>query len=305
MSPPNLSEIVPKTITSIGKFNGSLNLSQIFDVVPLHETDDFRLERIKYEGLVRDMENGGIPVESGTEFKNSITMDILDKDCGKTRAVKINCEGIHMCGNRSIERSQKICDFVSKLISETHHFIKKSARGTWNDILENPHYGKMEKMIKSILPENPTDESIQELLRVFKTVSDGGGLYKLRCIQDGENLSIENLRTVMVNYGYHPFGRLRDKGIDKEKFLTDIVNKVLTLDPNKLEFDVRLDYDSHISSIGWSGSVPLKFVHRSGQIQWVTLQLRRGTIVHSGPNVEIMQKAVNLLYEILDQAVIR
>jgi hypothetical protein len=29
------------------------------------------------------------------------------------------------------------------------------------------------------------------------------------------------------------------------------------------------------------------------------LQLRRGTIVHSGPNTEVMQKAIDTLFQIL------
>lgn len=295
MTAPDLKQITPKTITSIGKFNGTLILSRIFDVVPLAETEEFKLIRIKYEGLVRDVERGGVPLESGTEFKNSITMEIQDKEFEKIRAVKINCEGIHMCGNRSVKRSKKIADFVVQLITDTQSFIEHSV--TWESMLVDPYYSKMEQMIRTILPECQTDASKTLLMNFFREVMLGGGLYQVKG-GDG-SLKIEDLRTVMVNYGYGPFRQMQGQDMGKEQFLARLVKEVLEC-RCRTEFEIRLDYDSHISSIGWSGSVPLKFIHRkTGQVQWLTLQLRRGTIVHSGPNVEIMQKAVDVLFQFL------
>lgn len=299
MPAPDLKQITPKTITSIGKFNGTLNLSRIFDVVPLLGNEDFALMRIKYEGLVRDVEGGGVPVESGTEFKNSITMEINDKEFDKIRAVKINCEGIHMCGNRSVERSRGIADYVAKLISDTNAFIERST--SWEAIIEDPYYPKMEGMIRAILPAIPTEDSKTLLVNFFRDISLGGGLYQIKGKNPRDVLKIDELRTVMVNYGYGPYQDMQEKNLVKELFLKNLVQRVLN-DPQKSawEFDIRLDYDSHISSIGWSGSVPLKFIHRkTSQVQWITLQLRRGTIVHSGPNTEVMQKAVNVLFEFL------
>lgn len=299
MEVPVLRDITPKTITSIGKFNGILNLSRIFDLVPLLETEDFYLLRIKYEGLTRDSEKGGLPIESGSEFKNSITMEILDREYEKIRAVKVNCEGIHMCGNRSIERSRRIADFVASVISDTQDFLERSMN--WDQMLKDPHFPKMERMIYSILPESHTPESIKLLLNHFREIQLSGGLYQVKGKGVKESLKIDHLRTVMVNYGYGPFPQIHDRDTVKDEFLLHVVERVLSgnLDA-KSEFDIRLDYDSHISSIGWSGSVPLKFVHKkSGQVQWITLQLRRGTIVHSGPNVEVMQRAVDVLFQLL------
>lgn len=299
MSAPDLKQIIPKTITSIGKFNGTLNLFRIFDIVPLSETESFRVVRIKYEGLVRDVERGETPVESGTEFKNSITVEINDKEFDKIKAVKINCEGIHMCGNRSIERSRAIADYVANLISDTNAFIDRSV--TWEAMLDDPYYPKMENMIRSILPATPTEESKQLLVNFFRDISVNGGLYQLKTKLPNQGLKIDELRPVMVNYGYGPYQHMQEKTLGKEIFLRNLVQRVLLgMQGGEGEFDIRLDYDSHISSLGWSGSVPLKFVHRkTGQVQWITLQLRRGTIVHSGPNVEIMQKAVEVLFKLL------
>jgi hypothetical protein len=160
----------------------------------------------------------------------------------------------------------------------------------------------MEKVIRSILPEDPTMESRKMLLDFFRDISMNGGLYQLKGVgTTAGRLKIENLRTVMVNYGYGPYKQMQTKETTKEDFLRKIVEKILERGSTaSQEFDIRLDYDAHISSIGWSGSVPFKFVHRkTGQAQWITLQLRRGTIVHSGPNTEVMQRAINTLFQIL------
>jgi hypothetical protein len=88
--------------------------------------------------------------------------------------------------------------------------------------------------------------------------------------------------------------------VTKDEFIRKIVTNISRIENN--EFDIWVDYDSLMSSVGWSGSIPLRLLHKTTQeSQWVTLQLRRGTVVHSGPNIPIMQKAVELLYELLRQ----
>jgi hypothetical protein len=302
MVAPDLTKIVPKTITAIGKINSTLNLSKIFDVLPLFEEDDFRVIRYKHEGVMRESSDGGVVKESDTEFKNSITMEIEDLQYGKVRAIKVYCGGLHMCGHRSIERAKNLCNIIIKYITLTDSFITFiSQYSEWSAVENHPFYRTMEPVLFTILPERAvlTDSTKDQLRKFFAGLDHEGGLYQKN--HDQRELRLINLETVMINYSYSidKFINKRFKNNSKDYFIKSFINVVRDLSVQ--DFDIFIHYDPLSSPMGWSGSVPLKFVHKpTGKTQWMTMQLRRGTIINSGPTVEIMQKAVNILFEILD-----
>jgi hypothetical protein len=302
MVAPDLSKTVPKTITAIGKINAILNLSKIFDILPLFEEDNFRVIRYKHEGVMRESVDGGVVKESDTEFKNSITMEIEDVTYGKVRAIKVYCGGLHMCGHRSIERARNLCNIIIKHISLTDAFIRYLAVASdWSVVEKHPFYSMMKPVMFTILPENSSlnDTTKEQLKRFFVGLVHEGGLFQKPI--DQSELQMLNLDTVMINYSYSidKFIHNRFKHNSKDVFIRSFMNVVR--DMAVQDFDIFVHYDSLSSPMGWSGSIPLKFVHKpTGKTQWMTLQLRRGTVINSGPTVEIMQKAVDILFSILD-----
>jgi hypothetical protein len=308
---PNLEIQTPKTITVIGKFSANLFLTKIFDVIPLFETENFKALAFKHEGLMRDHSDGGVVKPSETEFKNSITMEILDKDCNKTRSIKIHCTGIHMCGNRSLKRAEEMAKLVTNIIVQANDFIyfASSANISWEKDIEcHAFFSTMLPTIHSILPDNTTLTPLMKdrVKTFFKGIVDCGGLYE-RCsanLKTGTNdpLLLVSLKTVMINFSYNIEGFLRSKfsGLTKETFLQRLSDTIQARVDITREFEIFMNYDNLSSSMGWSGAVPLKFVHTpTGAIQWLTLQMRRGTIVNSGPSFGVMQQAVDVLYSIL------
>jgi hypothetical protein len=302
MVAPDLTNTVPKTITAIGKINSVLNLSKIFDILPLFEEDDFRVKRYKHEGVMRESSDGGVVKESDTEFKNSITMEIEDGLYGKVRAIKVYCGGLHMCGHRSIERARNLCNIIIKYIYLTDSFIRFLSVSDWTAVERHPFYNTMKPVIFTILPENTSLNEVtkEKLKSFFAGIVQEGGLYQKP--MDQADLQLLNLDTVMINYSYSidKFIHNRFKHNSKDFFIRSFMDVVK--DMAVQDFDIYVHYDPLSSPMGWSGSIPLKFVHKpTGKTQWMTLQLRRGTVINSGPTVEIMQKAVDILFEILDK----
>lgn len=302
---PDLKSIAPKTITAIGKFSANLFLTRIFDVLPLFETDNFKAMTFKHEGLMREVADGGLAKESDTEFKNSITMEIMDKECEKIRSIKINCGGVHMCGNRSVKRASEMANLVIETIVKTDEFIEFAHRNPWEEIVKHPFYESILPTIQSILPPDIatiTDDLKVKVVQFFRNIRESGGLFEKK--SDNKTLKLDSLNTVMINFSYNIEEFLRDnfKNSTKEEFLRKFIDS--SMEYEKSEFDIFINYDSLTSSMGWSGSIPLKFIHRETNLeQWLTLQMRRGTIVNSGPSFEVMQKAVDTLYEILNRLV--
>lgn len=297
---PNLKHIEPKTITAIGSFNTSLYLTNLFDFLPLFENEDFRFIRLKHEGLMRETFDGGVAKASDTEFKNSITIEIEDKLCQKIRAVKVHCAGIHMCGNRSFERIKQMANVIKDVILNTDNFISIGAKMVWEDLEKDHFYSTMKHVIDSLVPSNSTlDERVKEkIMNLFRNICDQGGMFERS--YNITTLAINSIKTVMVNFSYNIEDIIKEKfkGKKKDDFIIHIM-KNIEKTPSTT-FDIYMHYDSLSSSMGWSGSVPLKFVHKqTSQVQWLTLQLKRGTIINSGPNVEVMQEAVNFIYSII------
>jgi len=297
---PNLKTTEPKTITAIGSFNTSLHLTNLFDLLPLFENDDFKFLRLKHEGLMREHADGGVAKASDTEFKNSITIEIEDKLCQKIRAVKVHCAGIHMCGNRSFERIKEMANLITEVISNTDRFVSIGSNSSWETLESDSFYPIMKPVIDSLVPaQSGLDESMKtKLLNLFRKVHDQGGMFEHS--YSVSKLSIHSIETVMVNFSYNIEDVIleRFRGKKKDDFIISIMDRISEM--KSPVFDVYLHYDALSSSMGWSGSVPLKFVHKpTSQVQWLTLQLKRGTVINSGPNVEVMQEAVNFFYEII------
>lgn len=304
MHAPDLSTTVPKTITAIGKFNTVLNLSKIFDVLPLFSNEDFRVIRFKHEGVMRETATNGLVMESDTEFKNSITMEIEDIQYKKSRAVKVYCAGIHMCGHRSLDRAKILSELIVEQITKTDSFIRFASRNSWGDVENHPFYPMMSSVILSILPEGSVldDAMTEKVKRLFKTIVDEGGLFERT---EDDDLKLTKMETVMVNYSYTIEEVLKGKfkHNTKETFIKLFVKSLRELKSD--EFDIYVHYDSLTSPLGWSGSIPIKFVHRqSGKPQWLTLQMRRGTVINSGPSIEVIQKAADILYKVFDNIVV-
>lgn len=302
MVTPNLSTTIPKTITAIGKLNTNLNLPRIFDILPLFEEENFKVIRYKHEGIMREISDNGIVRESDTEFKNSITMEIEDQQYSKVRAVKLYCGGVHMCGHRSVDRAKRLCEIIIDYIIKTNSFIHQLAEGDWNDVVHHPLYKHMVSVSMTILPpDTPFDTASKERLkRFFQGVVSEGGLYISP--MDSPVLQLIHLDTVMINYSYSIDQLIKKdfKKRSKESFIRSFVKAIREMSIE--EFDIYVHYDTLTSPMGWSGSIPLKFTHKpSGKTQWMTLQLRRGTVINSGPNIGLMQKAVNVLYELFDK----
>jgi hypothetical protein len=298
---PDLQNITPKTITVIGKINLNINLARTFDVLPLFEENNFKVLRYKHEGVMRELEDNGVVKESNTEFKNSITMEIEDMVFNKIRAVKLYCGGIHMCGHRSISRAKELSELIVKIIDQTHDFIKFVHQHEWEKVENHYWYPQMQKVIQTFLPTDSvlTDGLKGKIRKFFGEIVSEGGLFNQT---DGENLKLISLDTVMVNYSYTIDSILRNKfrNNTKEEFIKCFMKTLRKMDTG--EFDIYIYYDVLTSPLGWSGSVPLKFVHKpTGKTQWLTLQMRRGTVINSGPNIDIMQRAVNVLYSVLDK----
>jgi hypothetical protein len=302
MVTPNLSITTPKTITAIGKLNTNLNLPRIFDILPLFEEENFKVIRYKHEGIMREASDNGIVRESDTEFKNSITMEIEDQQYSKVRAVKLYCGGVHMCGHRSVARAKRLCEIIIDYITQTNSFIQQLVQKDWEHVENHPLYEKMISVSMSILPpETPFDSlSKQRLKKFFEGVMLEGGLYQTPV--DSSVLQLVHLDTVMINYSYSIDQLIKSdfKKRSKESFIRSFIEAIREM--NIQEFDIYVHYDTLTSPMGWSGSIPLKFTHKtSGKTQWMTLQLRRGTVINSGPNIDLMQKAVNVLYDIFDK----
>jgi hypothetical protein len=138
------------------------------------------------------------------------------------------------------------------------------------------------------------------LRKFYQGVVSEGGLYQTP--MDNSVLQLIHLDTVMINYSYSIDHLIQKdfKKRSKETFIRSFVQAIREM--NIQEFDIYVHYDALTSPMGWSGSIPLKFTHKSsGKTQWMTLQLRRGTVINSGPNIGLMQKAVNILFEIFDK----
>lgn len=253
---------------------------------------------------MRETSNNGLVTESDTEFKNSITMEIEDIQYNKSRAVKVYCAGIHMCGHRSLDRAKKLSELIVKQITDTDTFIRFSSKAPWEEVVTHPYYTFMEPVILSILPEGSVlDELMTEKVRrFFKTIVDEGGLFERK---EDEELMLTKMETVMVNYSYTIDDVLKSKfkNKTKETFIKLFIKSLRELKID--DFDIYVHYDSLTSPLGWSGSIPIKFVHRqSGKPQWLTLQMRRGTVINSGPSIEVIQKAADILYKVFDNIVV-
>lgn len=305
---PVLNVISPKTITVIGKLNKFLNLSKIFDIIPLFEDENFKVLTYKHEGLKRELASNGVVTESDTEFKNSITVELLDKECEKIRSVKIHCNGIHICGNRSLSRAEQMIDVILTHITDTQLFIQQTRNLKWEDLVKHEYYKFMVTVIRSIIPPEADVNNLpygltENIKKLFVDIIDtDGGLFT--GINSHEVLKLSSVETVMINFSYsiEDYLNRHFKASTKEMFLSKFINGVKETE-NK-DFEVYIYYDSLTSSMGWSGSVPIKLIHRETKIeQWITLQMRRGTIINSGRSFKIMQLAVNYIYSILNSII--
>lgn len=300
----DLNSLVPKTITSIGRFTHTLNMSNIFDILPPTDSSEFRMVRLKYDGFMKTRENNWVVERSDTEFKNSITIELEDMECNKIRAIKINCDGIHMCGNRSIKKSERICDTVTALITRVNAFLNRSTGvNSVEEWFTDPLFPTMDTSFRAMLECTcpPSRGAYERILHFCREVVARGGLYGER---DGSvvkgPLAIQTLKTVMMNFGY-PAPRSIQKIRTKDAFV-DALCRAIREEDDAGEFIVKLSYNGHVSPIGWSGFFPMRITHAvTGEVQWFAFQLRQGTIVHSGPNIEAMQKAVDFLFRAIDR----
>lgn len=292
----NLEKCTPKTITSMGKFTHTLNLKPIFDFLPIFHVNDLQAQRYKYEGMSREMDSS--IVENEKEFKNCITMEIVDETCNKMRVVKINGDGIHLCGNRCIKRSRVITETILDMIIQTDSFIQHVAKK--DSKMENhPFFSTIHTIITSIMGgelDNP--QKISALRDVCRGVCETGLWAKTDKIPE-----IKYLNTVMINFTYPPYGILKTKTIKKNVFISRLFDVVKE---ESLQHHFQIVYDSIISPMDWSGSIPIRLVHKeTNESQLFTLQLRKGTIIHSGPNIDAMQRGLDDLVKILDAVAVQ
>lgn len=291
----NLDKCIPKTITSMGKFTHTLNLKPIFDFLPVFNVNQLQAQRYKYEGMSREMDSSII--ENEKEFKNCITMEIVDETCDKMRVVKINGDGIHLCGNRCIKRSKIITQTILDMIIQTDSFVQHMSQK--NSLLaDHPFFPIIKPIISSILGgELNNSLKIDALRDVCRQVFESGGMW----VKTDTMPEIKYLNTVMVNFTYPPYGVLKTKTIKKNEFIRKMYDVVKD---ESLEHHFQIVYDSILSSMDWSGSIPIRLVHKTeNDSQLFTLQLRKGTIIHSGPNIASMQRGLNDLVKVLDAVV--
>lgn len=284
-----LDKCVPKTITSMGKFTHALNLKPIFDFLPVFNVNDLQAQRYKFEGMSREMDSSII--ENEKEFKNCITMEIVDETCNKMRVVKINGDGIHLCGNRCIVRSRVITQTILDMIIQTDSFIQHMSQKN-SQMSDHPFFPIIKPIISSILGGELNNPMKMEALR--KVCSETGGLW----IKTDKLPEIKYLKTVMINFTYPPYGILKTKEIKKSVFIDRIFEFVKR---PEFEHHFQVVYDSAISPMDWSGSIPIRMVHKEdNDTQLFTIQLRKGTIIHSGPNLSSMQRGLDDLVRLLD-----
>lgn len=166
----------------------------------------------------------------------------------------------------------------------------------------------MYPVIKSIVPSNvdletPPAGIVEDIKRLFTSIMDSdNGLYT--GVSTTETLKLINIETVMINFSYSIEEYLNQhfKRSTKEEFLKKIIHQMKT--DKSSDFDIYVYYDSLTSSMGWSGSVPIKLIHKDTKIeQWITIQMRRGTIINSGRSFDIMQSAVNYMYSVLNKII--
>lgn len=288
----NLETCVPKTITSMGKFTHALKLKPIFDFLPIFNFNDLQAQRYKYEGMSREPDSSVI--ENEKEFKNCITMEIVDQTCNKMRVVKINGDGIHLCGNRCVKRSRVITHTILEIIMKTDSFIQHVANDCFK-MEEHPFFISIRPILESIMGgEMNNSTKLKALGKVCENVCESGGLWEKTELQP----EIKYLKTVMVNFTYPPYGILKTKTIPKHDFIKRLFEIIKSPD---LDHHFQVVYDSALSPIDWSGSIPIRLVHKkSNTTQLFTIQLRKGTIIHSGPNIESMQRGVEDLIRVLD-----
>jgi hypothetical protein len=285
----NLENCVPKTITSMGKFTHIFNLKPIFDFLPIFNAHQLQAQRYKYEGMSREMDSS--IVENEKEFKNCITMEIIDLTCSKMRVVKINGDGIHLCGNRCVKRSRVITQTILDMIIQTDSFIQHVANGSFDD---HPFFDTIRPIIESIMGgelQNPS--KLHALREVCEQVCETGLWIKTERLPE-----IKYLKTVMVNFTYPPYGVLKSKSMKKSEFIARLFE---TIKRPELEHHFQVVYDSVLAPMDWSGSIPVRLIHKEDQsTQLFTIQLRKGTIIHSGPNITAMQRGVNDLVRVLN-----
>lgn len=288
----NLDKCIPKTITSMGKFTHTLNLKPIFDFLPVFHVNQLQAQRYKYEGMSREMDSSII--ENEKEFKNCITMEIVDETCDKMRVVKINGDGIHLCGNRCIKRSKIITQTILDMIIQTDSFIQHMS-GKRSRMADHSFFPTISPIISSILGGDMDDPHKVDALRevCLETFESGGLWFKTDIAPE-----IKYLNTVMINFTYPPYGILKTKCVNKPVFIDRIFNIVKRPD---FEHHFQVVYDSAISPMDWSGSIPIRLIHKEdNDTQLFTIQLRKGTIIHSGPNLSSMQRGLNDLVRLLD-----
>lgn len=286
-----LDKFTPKTITSMGKFTHTFNLKPIFDFLPIFHVNGLRAQRYKFEGMSREMDSSII--ENEKEFKNCITMEIVDETCNKMRVVKINGDGIHLCGNRCIKRSEVITQTILDMVIGTDSFVKHVSK-CGSRMEDHEFFPTIRPIVDSIMGgelDNPS--KLNALRKVCEGVCETGLWIKTESPPE-----IKYLNTVMVNFTYPPYGILKTKCIKKMEFVTRLFDVVKKPD---FEHHFQVVYDCALASMDWSGSIPIRLTHKeSNSTQLFTIQLRKGTIIHSGPNIASMQRGLNDLIKALD-----
>jgi len=160
---------------------------------------------------------------------------------------------------------------------------------------DHPFFPKIKPILESILGGSLDDPVKVDALRgVCQQVCESGGLWT----KNDKTPEIKFLNTVMVNFTYPPYGILKTKNIKKPEFIKRLFDVVKQ---PQFEHHFQVVYDSAMAPMDWSGSIPIRLIHKEdNDTQLFTIQLRKGTIIHSGPNISSMQRGALDLIRVLD-----
>lgn len=222
----SLDDLVPSTITALIKYEGNINLMNVFLVLvtELMEdiTGDFSIVFVRYLRETRG-NNMKDELEEKDYFKKSVTISIVYK--GNNISVKLAEEIFHICGLKSLDEAYEIVDILTQKIIECQLFVesiwrrneetKRGARDMIKFLLSNMRekcHMKNSRINMPFVLKNATEEkkNFFERLRSYSNYMNSIDKYlnhleRIFAIEDnvitGE-IKVMEVEPVMRNYIY-------------------------------------------------------------------------------------------------------
>ena len=323
----NFNELKPTTMTTVITLNGNVNLKETFTFLPITKVElpnrkkplkKFKIPHHKTPGSILSMRYSGYTrgiVTSKKWFKNSITIDMSVKD--KNLSLKLSNGKIQMCGALSEEQSLEGANLLIDNIKDVQRSIRyiKQNQDKYDKIIEyidNNFKGNMIDLDDS----NTTDDDdeirysliipndLKTMISIDKEISHFliSFINEFICFNDyinickwineienlcSENLSIDSIKKVMVNYNYSLGFKIdRFNLADKISHLNGFTSRYV----NTAEYNVTitLPLDKNVKTNE----------NKKQKIKYHTFMVyQSGLVTQSGPGDKAMEDAYNLFIQ--------